>query len=207
MSLKPLRGVTTRGSQNYRGIKLDKDFELFKKGATAPLVGEIKYGHEIGRAKASGWHKYIWHACENCGKERWVVTVWGVPKHPICLGCRLKLKREKSPHWKGGRRIDHFGYAWQRLYPNDFFYSMADPKGYVREHRLVMAKHLGRCLHLWEIVHHKNHKRDDNRIENLQLVTDDRHKQITILERKIKSLQKENRRLKTQLTQRELTNE
>ena len=69
--------------------------------------------------------------------------------------------------------------------------------GYVQEHRLIMAKHLGRCLHRWEIVHHKGIKypkssienRSDNRIENLQLVTDDRHKQITILERRIAYLE------------------
>lgn len=67
---------------------------------------------------------------------------------------------------------------------------------YVLEHRLVMAKHISRCLQPWEIVHHKGTKypmgsvkdKQDNRIENLQLVTDDRHKQITILEAKIKRL-------------------
>ena len=76
---------------------------------------------------------------------------------------------------------------------------MVQTRGYIPEHRLVMAKHLGRCLHRWEIVHHKNHIKDDNRIENLQLVSDDRHKQITTLEMQIKKLKAENQVLREKL--------
>ncbi len=87
-----------------------------------------------------------------------------------------------------------------RLSPDDFFYPSCSRRGWIFEHRLIMAKHLGRNLHIWEIIHHKNHIRDDNRIENLQLVSDDRHTQISILERRIKYLEKENAILKLRLS-------
>ncbi len=174
-------------------------------------VGEVKKGIDIG--KTNGSRKYtwfIWQACADCGGKRWVRLVKGEPDSIRCLPCRAKLVGlslkdrylgEGNPAWKGGRYKRKNGYVFVKLYPDDFFYPMAKGDSYVAEHRLVVAKALGRNLHLWEIVHHKdNCPRDDNRYpETLQLVTDDRHKQITILESKITRLEKENGELKSRL--------
>ena len=110
---------------------------------------------------------------------------------------------------KGGRVKDGIGYIRIRLQPEDFFYPMVAANGYVMEHRLVAAKRLGRCLHAWEIVHHRDHIRDNNEDSNLQLVSDERHKQITILENKIdrqskmlEGLSKEIRLLRWELKER-----
>lgn len=78
---------------------------------------------------------------------------------------------EKNPTWKGGKYKDRFGYIHIRKldHPN------RAQNGYVLEHRVVMELHLGRYLNKDEIVHHLNEQKDDNRIENLVVMTQSKH--------------------------------
>lgn len=152
-----------------------------------PNIGEFIRGNKLGYRNK---RQYIWIACPDCKKERWVIIDKRRLNQGLCVRCALKRRHwigSNHPSWKGGRKT-YNGYVFILLPADDFFRPMADSAGYVREHRLVMAKYLGRNLQSWEIVHHKNQDRTDNRLENLQLVTDDRHKQITVLERKIDKL-------------------
>jgi hypothetical protein len=145
--------------------------------------------------------------CEQCGKV--FTRVLSQVKRNIHHFCSLQCRNEwrcgsNSGTWKGG--IDHRGkgYIAVKVPKDDFFYPMADHHGYVLEHRLIMAKYMHRCLLPWEVVHHKNGMKNDNRIGNLEVLPSrTKHysleklvKMIKKLENKVEKLEKENRLLK-----------
>jgi len=123
----------------------------------------------------------VWTTCPDCGKERWTRAGHvrsGGRKTPRCRLCANRGPLSpawKRGYWKNGgynmltvSGLPHNEQALAR--------PMANAKGCVPQHRLVMARHLGRPLKRGkEIVHHVNGIRDDNRIENLKLLTKNTH--------------------------------
>lgn len=151
-----------------------------------PEIGEIRSARDLGYKDS---HKFIWHACLDCGRESWVAFRHGLPRSQRCKSCAPKhlasnpwrARGERHSSWRGGRRINSQGYVLVWIHPDNFFYPMADKNGHILEHRLVMAKKLGRCLQPWEHVHHKGirytglENKQDNLEDNLELTTSGSH--------------------------------
>lgn len=70
----------------------------------------------------------------------------------------------------------------------DYMYALVPehPKatrhGYVLLHRVIMENHLGRVLNTNEIVHHKDHNKKNNTLENLEVLDGREHSRLHGLE-------------------------
>ena len=95
-----------------------------------------------------------------------------------------RKKISKSKTFRGKGKIGHKkqrkdGYIY--IYYPDYPSSTKD--GFVMEHVYIVEQYIGRRLKKDEVVHHKNHIRNDNRIENLQLMTFKQHASLHMKER------------------------
>ena len=80
-------------------------------------------------------------------------------------------KGQKAYNWQGGRFVTGRGYA--RILCKG--HPKANENGYVNEHDVIMENIIRRNLNDNEVVHHINGIKDDNRLENLQLMTRSQH--------------------------------
>lgn len=98
----------------------------------------------------------------------------------LSIETKLKMSEAKKHIFAEGhtkKRCDGYIYVYYPTHPN------CSKDGYVMEHRIVMEKHIGRLLEQEEVVHHINHNRADNRLENLQLLTIKEHASLHMRER------------------------
>jgi hypothetical protein len=72
--------------------------------------------------------------------------------------------------WKGGKWLDPRGYVLIKAN-----HPFSNVRGYVYEHRLVWEEYNNAMILPWIEVHHINEIKNDNRIENLQLITKSNH--------------------------------
>lgn len=96
---------------------------------------------------------------------------YGVSSRPPAP--RPHIRGHLHKNYRGARTSNGDGYIKILLPPDapEWAVSMVTGRNRILEHRYVMAQHLGRPLRKDENVHHINGKRDDNRIENLELWT------------------------------------
>jgi hypothetical protein len=145
-----------------------------------PVPGMVMHPRDLGR---TGSPLLVYVPCIRCGTPRWVARVRPTLR---CRGCANREQQRTyaarpeqsarqrgagNPMYKGGRTGagKHGRYIYVLVSPDDALASMANKDGYAMEHRLVMARSLGRPLHRWEQVHHLNGDRQDNRLENLEI--------------------------------------
>lgn len=112
------------------------------------------------------------------GVSRATLTIFlqrcGVKLRSLATAAKERGRRQrgdKNPRWQGARIINPKGYAllWMPKHPR------ADRNGRVFEHIVVAEKMLGRPIRVGEPVHHENDKKDDNRPENLSVMSHKKH--------------------------------
>jgi len=186
------REYTKSNHRNLCKVCSIQDVKQRRDRERAILGFKTKPSSELGLK--AGCLMYL-NICKSCGKEEWR------QKNKLgdyCFKCSKRILhshgmlREKNPRWTGGRYVGKNGYVHITVSPDDPFYPMAAKRNHkVAEHRLVVAKHLNRCLESWEVVHHINGIKGDNSLENLELLPSaSSHTPYTRMEIRIRELEK-----------------
>lgn len=158
--------------------QLQKDYELLGSlqkvadhhGVSKKLV--LNYMRRLGvetkaRPKWSETKARIARCVNDKATVREIAEAAGCTESTVRVAAKELGVKLRDPYHRG-YIVTHNGY---RMVKAPEGHPGADSKGYIREHRLVMERHLGRILEPDEVVHHINHDKMDNRIENLELTT------------------------------------
>jgi len=100
--------------------------------------------------------------CKNCG------NMFETTRNTFCSReCVAEYARKTGIRKKNG--------YW---YENGYKVLYLEGDKSIKEHRKIMEEHLGRKLKPYEVVHHINGDRSDNRIENLEVMTRGEHSRL-----------------------------
>lgn len=96
--------------------------------------------------------------CKSCGKLCFIQNSQKQGQY-----CSPKCEKgQYGSNWRGGKKKD-------RKYLTVLAPRENRANKYIGEHRLVIEKKIGRYLHSWEICHHINKIKTDNRPQNLMV--------------------------------------
>jgi len=130
---------------------------------------------KLNDIKKVGTNYYIYQACVDCGKKRYVPKVKNPPLR--CKSCAHLGNR--SHRWQGGQCV-FGGYT--------YIYSPNHPRGnswgYVKRAVLVLEEKLGRPIKDGYDCHHRNEIKSDDSLDNLEELEHGYHSSISNKERR-----------------------
>lgn len=110
--------------------------------------------------------KGIWKNCLQCSKEFYVYKCKIEEKKFCSRTCQYEFLR-KNEAWGFKRNGSPM--------PNNPYKRISIKGKWHSEHRLIIEANLGRKLEKWEHIHHINGNPQDNRLENLQVLSASDH--------------------------------
>lgn len=141
---------------------------------------------EVGHFVVHGNKKHSASLCRcTCGSEveRIVLNSHLINGRSKSCGSRLFHKPNRKPAEHNPRMCYGYRYVYHPEHPSSL--KTGANKGFVMEHRYVMEKHIGRLLTDDECVHHKDHNKTNNVLDNLELMTNSAHSKLHGKERHI----------------------
>lgn len=152
--------------------KRRRSLRAFNRHCRSPdgYASQCRDCRRAGRGKKTG-HR----TCSRCGRTFFTKnTATLCSKRCISSLASERQKGSNNPNWRGGEIRSAKGYVY--ILKHD--HPRAMKNGYVKKADLVVETALGRILRDDEVVHHKNRIREDDRLENLQVLTVDAHRKL-----------------------------